>query len=339
MMQEVLLTQRMPPWQADPHHGTFRDDLSLSAAQKQTLLHWIALGAPRGGGEDPLTASARPKVDWHLGEPDHIVAIPTQSVPAEGIIDYRYLTMDFPFEEDTWITGADVLPGDRQALHHVIAFILPPKGERRRYRRWLTGYAPGVEASRFPSNTGVLVRKGERLLLELHYTAYGKAVEDQTQLGLYQAKGPIEHRLQTGIFIDPSIEIPPHHRAFPWSRTEDIRQDIILYSMNPHMHFRGKTMRFELEHPDGHRENLVSVPHYNFNWQHTYVLDQPLRLSRGSKLHLHAQWDNSDRNPSNPDPSRRVGWGEQSFDEMFFGTFQFVRDRGQSIEDTSLSLR
>ena len=105
------------------------------------------------------------------------------------------------------------------------------------------------------------------------------------------------------------------------------------------MHFRGKAMRFELEHPDGRRENLVSVPHYNFNWQHTYVLDQPLRVPRGSKLHLHAQWDNSDRNPSNPDPSRRVGWGEQSFDEMFFGTFQFVRDRGQSLEDTSLSLR
>lgn len=339
MMQEVLLTQRMPPWQADPHHGTFRDDLSLSAGQKQTLLHWIALGAPQGGGEDPLATSLRPKLDWHLGEPDHIVAIPTQSVPAEGIIDYRYLTMDLPFEEDTWITGADVLPGDRQALHHVIAFILPPEGERRRYRRWLTGYAPGVEASRFPSNTGVLVRKGERLLLELHYTAYGKAVQDQTQLGLYLADGPIEHRLQTGIFIDHSIEIPPHHRAFPWSRTEDIREDIILYSMNPHMHFRGKAMRFELEHPDGRRENLVSVPHYNFNWQHTYVLDQPLRVPRGSKLHLHAQWDNSDRNPSNPDPSRRVGWGEQSFDEMFFGTFQFVRDRGQSLEDTSLSLR
>ena len=68
--------------------------------------------------------------------------------------------MDLPFEEDTWITGADVLPGDRQALHHVIAFILPPEGERRRYRRWLTGYAPGVEASRFPSNTGCWCARG-----------------------------------------------------------------------------------------------------------------------------------------------------------------------------------
>ncbi len=340
MIQEVVLTGRMPPWQADPHQGQFTGDLSLSVQEKQDLLHWIDQGALRGEGEhDPLAAIDSASEDWHLGMPDHVVSIPAQSVPAEGIVDYRYLTMAFPFEEDTWITGADVLPGDRQALHHVIAFILPPEGEGRRYRRWLTGYAPGVKASLFPADTGILIRQGERLLLELHYTAYGKAVEDQTQLGLYVSKVARKHRLETGIFIDQSIQIPPHDRAFPWSRSESIKKDIILYSMNPHMHFRGKAMRFELEHPDGSRETLVSVPRYNFNWQHTYVLEKPLRVAAGSQLHLHALWDNSERNPSNPDPSAQVAWGEQSFQEMFFGTYQYVLDRGQPTTSRQLSQR
>ena len=337
MMREVLMTRRMPPWQADPHHGTFSQDLSLTTEEKQTLLHWIEQGTPRGDGEDPLAIKVAEVEPWPIGKPDHIIDIPSQKVPANGIIDYKYLFVPSPFEKDTWVTGADVHPGDRQALHHVIIFIVPEEGKRKQYRRWLTGYAPGVKGDLFPENTGVLLKKNERLLLELHYTAYGKETTDQTQVGLYLAEGNLEHSFRTGLFIDESIKIPPHDRAFEWSQTRDIKEDIILYAMNPHMHFRGKSMRFELMTPDGNRETLVSVPHYNFNWQHTYVLQQPRRVPKGSKLTLHAVWDNSDRNPANPDPSREVPWGEQSFDEMFFGTYQFVRDQGQSLPGDLLS--
>ncbi len=337
MMREVLMTRRMPPWQADPHHGTFSQDLSLTTEEKQTLLHWIEQGTPRGEGEDPLAVDVAAAKPWPLGKPQHIIDIPPQKIPSNGIIDYKYIHMNSPFEEDTWITGADVHPGDRQALHHVIIFIVPQEGERKQYRRWLTGYAPGVKGDLFPENTGVLLRKNERLLLELHYTAYGKETIDETQVGLYLADGQLQHSFRTGLFIDESIKIPPHHRSFEWSQTRDIEDNIILYSMNPHMHFRGKAMRFELVTPDGQRETLVSVPHYNFNWQHTYVLKQPRRVPEGSQLILHAAWDNSERNPANPDPTREVTWGEQSFDEMFFGTYQYVRDRGQSLAGELLS--
>ena len=337
MMREVLMTRRMPPWQADPHHGTFSQDLSLTTKEKQTLLHWIEQGTPRGEEEDPLAIKTPEAKPWPLGQPDHIIDIPSQKVPANGIIDYRYVFMSSPFEKDTWVTGADVHPGDRQALHHVIIFIVPEEGERKQYRRWLTGYAPGVKGDMFPENTGVMLKKNERLLLELHYTAYGKETIDQTQVGLYLAESKLEHSFHTGLFIDESIKIPPHNRAFEWSQTRDIKEDIILYAMNPHMHFRGKAMRFELVTPEGNRETLVSVPHYNFNWQHTYVLQQPRRVPKGSKLTLHAVWDNSERNPANPDPSREVPWGEQSFDEMFFGTYQYVKDRGQSLPGERLS--
>jgi hypothetical protein len=337
MMREVLMTRRMPPWQADPHHGAFSQDLSLSKKEKQTLLHWIEQGTPRGEGDDPLVNNKQESKAWPLGKPDHIIDIPSQKVPADGIIDYRYLHMASPFDEDTWVTGADIHPGDMQALHHVIIFIVPEEGKRKQYRRWLTGYAPGTKGDLFPENTGVLLRKDERLLFELHYTSYGKEVVDETQLGLYLSNDSVKHSFRTGLFIDESIQIPPHNRAFEWSQTREIRDDIILYSMNPHMHFRGKAMRFELVTPEGERETLVSVPHYNFNWQHTYVLQKPRRVTKGSKLILHAVWDNSDRNPANPDPSRNVPWGEQSFDEMFFGTYQWVSDKGQALPGELLS--
>lgn len=337
MMREVVMTRRMPPWQADPHHGDFSEDLSLTPEEQQILLHWVEQGTPRGDGEDPLAMNPPEAKPWALGKPDHIIEIPKQHVPAEGIVDYRYLHVSSPFEKDTWITGADVHPGDRQALHHVIIYVVPAKGNDERKRRWLTGYAPGVQGSLFPPNSGVLLKKNERLLFELHYTPYGKETMDTSQVGLYLADEKVDHVFRTGIFIDQSIKIPPHERAFQWSQSKDIKSDIILYSMNPHMHFRGKAMRFELESPDGQRETLVSVPHYNFNWQHTYVLSQPLRVAKGSKLILHAAWDNSDRNPANPDPTREVPWGQQSFDEMFFGTFQYTLDRGQSLGGELLS--
>ena len=337
MMREVLMTRRMPPWQADPHHGTFSQDLSLTPEEKQMLLHWIEQGTPRGEEEDPLAINERELKPWPLGKPDHIIDLPAQKVPANGIVDYRYTFVSSPFEQDTWITGADIHPGDRQALHHVIIYIVPEDGKRRRSRRWLTGYAPGVKGSLFPDSTGVLLKKEERLLFELHYTAYGKAVLDETQLGLYLSDESTKHSFRTGLFYDDSIQIPPHDRSFEWNQTREIREDIILYSMNPHMHFRGKSMAFELETPQGTRETLVSVPQYDFNWQHTYVLQKPRRIAKGSKLTLHAVWDNSDRNQANPDPSRRVPWGQQSFDEMFFGTYQYVRDRGQALPEELLS--
>ena len=326
MIREVVMTRRMPPWQADPHHGSFDQDLSLSTKEQQILLHWIEQGTPRGEGEDLLTTYEPHGESWILGKPDLEIAVPDQAVPADGIVDYRYIRMDSPFAEDTWINGAEVRPGDRKALHHLIVYIVPKKESGDRYRRWLVGYAPGIVSKRFPADSGVLVRKDEPLLLELHYTSYGKESVDRTVVGLHQAERVPEHTLHTGLFIDEKIKIPPHHRNFEWSQSREVESDIVLHSLTPHMHFRGKSMRFELEMPDGTIETLLSVPYYNFNWQHTYTLSRPRKVSQGSKLILHAEWDNSERNPANPNPDRVVTWGEQSFDEMFFGTYQFVID-------------
>ena len=338
MIREVVMTRRMPPWQADPYHGSFSNDLSLSAEEKQSLIRWIDQGTPKNAAGDLLEDLQVEAPTWPLGAPDEIVDIPAQSVQAVGILDYRYLTLDSPFEEDVWISGVELLPGNTKVLHHTIAWIIKPNERDENRRKWLAGYAPGMTGQSFPKATGILFRKNEKLLFELHYTPYGKAVIDQSKLGLYLAKEPVKTALRTGVFIDERFKIPPQVREHQWSRSHKLGKDIILFGMNPHMHLRGKSMQFEARYPDGKSEILLSVPYYNFNWQRYYNLTKPKRLPQGTRLFLHAAWDNSSLNKANPDPNRAVRWGEQSFDEMFFGTYQYVLAEQYSLEDSDTPL-
>lgn len=326
MIREVVMTRRMPPWQADPHIGQFANDFSLSVEEQRRLLDWIERGALRGQGRDPLAEHESKEASWRLGPPDRVVDLKEQSVPAEGVIDYRYLTMESPFDHDVWVRAADLMPGNAKVLHHLIAYLVyDQEGEEK--RKWLAVYAPGMEPEAYPTGTAILFRKQDRLLFELHYTPYGKAVIDRSRLALYLTDVPRPIHLRTGIFLDEEFVIPAGARAHPHRQERAVNRDIILFSLFPHMHFRGKSMRFEVRYPDGGRKLLLSVPYYNFNWQRAYFLSEPERIPKGSTLALEAQWDNSALNKANPDTTREVTWGEQSSDEMFFATYRFVPAR------------
>lgn len=338
MIREVLLTRRMPPWQADPAHGEFANDFSLSGDERRAFLQWLEAGAPAGTGGDPLAEHLPKATKWTLGTPDHVLEIPDQKVPAEGIIDYRYLTFTSPFERDVWVRAMDVQPGDHEVLHHLIAYILFER-DGQEQRRWLAGYAPGSEAEAFPTGTAIRLGRGEKLLIELHYTASGRATVDRSRVAFYLTDDPSPIPLRTGIFIDQEIRIPPGARAHPHRQEIEVRRDGILFSLFPHMHFRGRSMRFGVRYPDRSTEILLSVPAYNFNWQRGYHLKTPKRIPAGSTLFLEATWDNSALNPANPDPTRTVTWGEQSFDEMFFGTYRYVDARAWDRLGRSSRLR
>jgi len=326
MIREVVMTRRMPPWQADPHYGEFANDFSLTTEEQRVLLHGLDAGLPHEGGEDPLSGVKAPASVWARGEPDHILGIPEQSVPAEGVIDYRYLTFDSPFGIESWVRAVEVRPGNVEVLHHLIAYVVFDRdGEEQ--RRWLAAYAPGMEAEEFPAGSAIRIRSTDRLLIELHYTASGRAVTDRSEVGLYLAGDAPQVPLRTGIFMDQDIRIPPHARAHAHRQEVPVERDVVLFSLFPHMHFRGKSMRFTLRAPGGVSEILLSVPYYSFNWQRGYSLLHPKLLRAGSVLVLEASWDNSDLNPANPDPDRTVTWGEQSFDEMFFATYRYVDAR------------
>ena len=327
MIAEVILTKQMPPWHADPHIGEFSNSGGLTDDEARTIVTWIRSGSPRGEGPDPLEGFQPKQPEWILGEPDKIIELPLQKIPAEGILEYRYVHLDSPFDHDVWVSAAELNPGNKKVLHHAIVTTEDKTAPKKRgvKGQWLTGYAPGTDPTPCPDGTGVLLRKGHRLNIELHYTVTGKPEEDLTRIGLHLFDKAPAKTLVTSALAFHRFKIPPHAREYAQTVTRKIDDNILLYGINPHMHFRGKRMSFTLKKPDGSKQFLLSVPNYNFNWQRTYHFENPVAISAGSEIIVENAWDNSALNPYNPDPSKTVGWGDQTFDEMFFATFTFVK--------------
>ncbi|HEX7034291.1 MAG TPA: redoxin domain-containing protein [Pseudomonadales bacterium] len=332
MIREVIRTQRMPPWHADPAYGHFANDRRLTEQETRTLVHWIEAGAPRGNGDDPLVAYGEPLPEWGpLGEPDLIIEIPPTDVPASGVVDYQYKYVKNPLDRDVWVRASQILPGDRAALHHVITRfgMVETEGPRKgRLRRegpagGLSGYVPGWVARELPEGTGTFLPADATIEFQMHYTTYGKATTDRSRIGIYFHDEPPEHPIETMIIANPKIRIPagaPAHKEYAERAFET---DVLLYSLLPHAHYRGKASEFRAIYPDGREEVLLSVPNYDFNWQTTYELAEPKPLPAGTRIVHSTWWDNSPRNPANPDPTREVPWGEQSWDEMLFGAITY----------------
>ena len=331
MIREVVRTKRMPPWHADPNHGNFSNDRSLTPEQTQTLVHWIEAGAPRGAGPDPLAEIDHNWGEWavaepDLGEPDYIIDIPAEEIPATGVVDYKYHYVQNTIGKDVWVKAAEVLPGDRGVLHHVITTygFLETEGRRKgRLKRegqgGLRGYVPGMTSQKFPQGTGVYLPADATLEFQVHYTTNGKATVDESRLGIWVYEEPPEHQVFSMILLNGRIKIPAGAKAHKEYAERVIPKDALVYNLLPHAHFRGKASEFSVVYPDGSEEVLLSVPNYDFNWQTTYELTEPKWIPAGSKIVHTTWWDNSAQNPANPDPSIDVYWGEQSWEEMLFG--------------------
>ena len=221
MIREVVRTQRMPPWHADPHVGKFSNDRSLTDEQIRTLVHWVEAGAPRGDGPDLLAETAQQWPMWVMGEPDVIIEIPPEDVPASGVVDYKYKMVTNPLDQDVWVKAAEIIPGDRSVLHHVITSFgeLETQGRRAgRLKRGtgggLGGYVPGAVGKPFPEDTGILLPAGATIEFQMPYTPAGLATTDASRMGLYLHKTPPKHKLGSMVLLNPRILIPagaPNH--------------------------------------------------------------------------------------------------------------------------------
>lgn len=331
MIREVVRTKRMPPWHADPHVGQFANDRSMSIEETRTLVRWIEAGAHRGEGDDPLVSIVGKAPTWQLGEPDVVIDVPAYDVPPTGVVDYQYLKARNSLAEDVWVRAAELVPGDRSAVHHVITRVVPPSGgEATGFgSRALAasggfgGYVPGAMATIMPENTGVLLPAGSVFNFQIHYTPYGRATTDKSRLGLYFHKEPPLHKMSGTVMINLRINIPANTPNHTETAQHTFKRDSLLYAMLPHAHYRGRSARFDAVYPDGSTEVLLSVPNYDFNWQTQYKLVEPKFIPEGTKVIFSMTWDNTALNPANPDPSRNVRWGRQSWDEMLFGTMTF----------------
>jgi Copper type II ascorbate-dependent monooxygenase, C-terminal domain len=356
-IRQAVLTGKMPPWHAVNSNHIFRNDRRLLPEEIQTMISWVEAGSPKGPPIRPYR-TPRQESRWKLGNPDWKVQVPGFHVPTTGPVPYSFLIVPTHFTEDVWVRAAEFRIDQRSVIHHINAFVRPPgssflegfpagqifvptiaeRGRKRANegifdrRELLQGYEPGYEPTPWLVNGAKLVRAGSDIIFELHYNPNGKPLIDHSELGLYFAKEPPEQRvLAIDTLRDLDLLIPPKDDDYRSEAALALTQPVHLLSVQPHMHLRGKAMLVRAEHPDGAVDVLVDVPKYDFNWQTTYMLKQPMLLLPGTRLISVARFDNSSNNPYNPDPNSAVHWGDQTFDEMHIAFLELAVDRSADV--------
>ncbi len=338
MICSVIERGTMPPWHADPASShEFINDRSLSARDRESILAWIEAGCPEGDAGDAPIARSWP-VGWHIGQPDTIVAInETYDVPASGAVRYRYTWVKTDFAEDRWIKAMEIRPTHPEVVHHVLVFLEDPPGENEdreqvqaRWQGGLEGYfaglVPGQSWTEYPEGMAKRLPAGAWLKFQIHYTPNGTAVQDKTEIGFIFQDAPPTHEMITSSAMTTRFEIPPgdaNHEVVAWTK---INRPGVIQSFAPHMHVRGKAFKYEFLYPDGTSEIVLDVPRYDFNWQTRYLLREPIHVPAGTQIKATAWFDNSSENPANPDPTDTVHFGEQTWEEMMIGYFEYWRE-------------
>lgn len=338
-MREAVTTRKMPPWFANPQHGKFANDRSLSQVEIDALAAWADGGAKEGNQKH-----APKKIEWvegwQIGQPDQAFEMPADfSVPASGTIEYQHFIIPTGFTEDRWISAIEARPGNRALLHHAVVFVRPPQSKWIREakpgvafvpnRDWRVGvslydevldtYVPGAIPHKLPPGQAKMIPAGSDLVFQLHYTANGKPGTDRSRIGVIFAKEPPKERVYTVNISNSRFVIPPGVPAHPVEGRMLLREDARLVGLSPHMHLRGRSMMFTAVYPTGEKQTLLDVPKYDFNWQLYYYLAEQMPLPKGTRIEVFATYDNSPNNPRNPDATAEVRWGDQSWQEMMVG--------------------
>jgi thiol-disulfide isomerase/thioredoxin len=349
-IREAVSDKRMPPWYSDEATRTkFKNDRTLSDEDKSTLLSWVEQGCPEGDPSELPPARSYPE-GWALGKPDEIFTMAEPfHVPAlapQGGVPYQYFFVGEPFKEDKWVESIEAVPGVRGVVHHIIVFVKPPSQKAPRPgaspieqvftdfdfknpdgfgEMFLGGYAPGTVPFTHGPGFGKKIAKGSRLVFELHYTPNGTACDDRSSIGLVYAKEKPKHVVRTRTVMTEKFMIPPlvsDHRVDVKTTFE---RPVVVLSVGPHMHLRGKSFSFDLTAGDK-KERLLTVPKYDFNWQIYYEFAEPRRLPKGSQIECVAHYDNSRGNPNNPNPLMPVMFGLQTWEEMMVGFMDYYFD-------------
>ncbi len=324
MILEVIEKGQMPPWFANPEFGKFKNDCRLSLSEKEILKKWVANGSPEG---DPAQIPEPPKFveGWQISQPDevHYMAKQPFDVAAEGVVEYKYFTVDPGWTTDKWIKASEARPDNRAVVHHIIVYAIPPKARRHptRYPS-VAGYAPGSPATIHLDGVAKFVPAGSKLVFQMHYTPNGSAQQDRSYVGfVFADEAEVERAVGGGLVGNWGFAIPPHESKHKIVGEHRFWKDTLLTSMLPHMHLRGKSYRYIAIYPDGIQEILLDVPNYDFNWQLRYEFVEPKLMPRGTRLRGIAYYDNSEENLANPDPSATVRYGDQTWEEMMHGFF------------------
>lgn len=364
-MKAAVLARKMPPWFADPQYGHFLNDHSLTQTEMDIIARWADTGAAEGDARDapkPIQWARGWQIQPDVVVQGPSFDVPAH--PKNDVIEWVSVTVPSGFTRDTWITSVQIKPEHPAVAHHICMGFNAHTADIKYFDPvWLDkprdeeGYAipgkvptfgPATPGGRFrsmaedcylPGNpvadyrefgAAKLVRAGSDITLNLHYTPNGTAVTDDVQIGFTIAQDPPQKQyvsLSTTAPTDPRVfAIPPNDPNWKSPAAEvTFAQDCELVYMMPHMHVRGKDMTYTLIYPDGRKEIVLSVPHYDFNWQLGY--ETRVKVPKGTKLHVEAHYDNSPNNKWNPDPNRTVYYGEMTWEEMMFPFFGVLVDK------------
>ena len=354
-IRKQVTEREMPPWDADPRYGRFANDISLSDREVALIERWVEQGAQEG---DRAVMPNPPRLpvpgSWKMGrQPDLVLDLAEVDVAADGpdVFVSQFAVLEVPAGK--WVQAIELLPGNTNVLHHVVTYLGPFGSDQEEESNsginrviyldegskkpagmaeapaiggvWVAGSPPTL----FPKGMGHPLKTKQRLSLNMHYHPSGTAGSDASKLGFYFGEGELQKVITTAFAADVGLVIPagePNHREDAIYR---FHQDSKILSLLPHMHNRGKAMKYTLVRPGGDREVLLDVPEYDYDWQNIYRFEEPIAAPAGSFVEVEAAWDNSDENPVNPDPTIEVPWGDGTNNEMMVAFVDFVVDDGQ----------
>lgn len=335
-MKRKVSQRLMPPWGASREHGTWVNDMSLSDEEIATIVRWVDQGAPEG---DPAAIPAAPtfRDGWQFGaQPDHVIELDPVEVAAGGEDLFLDQLIELELDSDRWIRAIEFLPGQRRVTHHFLATYTTGRasatgrGEDFDTSQGGSGilgvWTAGMQPISFPAGMGRVLGRKSRILVNSHYHPSGQATVDRTKIGLYFGEGPLAKEVTNVAAINTGLRIPPKDPSYAVSAFFVFDENVRLTSFSPHMHMRGKAMRYDLVYPDGRRQTVLDVPRYNYNYQWMYYPTESIAAPAGSKLEVTATWDNSEGNLANPDPEAEIIYRGDVFKEMFVGFFEYVSE-------------
>ena len=350
----------MPPWHADMPQGTFLNERGLTPAEKNTILRWVANGAPKGDPRDLPPMPQYPQ-GWSIGTPDVVLEMQEDyKIPADGMIEDQYFYIPTNFTEAKWVQAIEVRPGNREVVHHVLVkykvrpdlrrpatlkfndeqMRVPPRtsGSHPARRdnvpaRLIATYAPGTNPQVFRPGTAIRLEPGGVIELQMHYTATGEAASDRTKVGLIFSNDPSPREVHASQFFNGTLSLPAGAANVAVNAEVEFLQDATVWGLFPHTHVRGKKWEYVMQLPDGTKRAILSVPRYDFNWQTYYMFAEPLQVPKGTKILSTAWYDNSAANRSNPDPGIDVKWGDQTWEEMQYTGILFTPSPVPSTAD------
>ena len=342
-LAELVGSGRMPPWKADSQPLAFADERRLTDAERRIFARWAETGAKEG---DPALLPPLPKFTdgWTLGEPDLVVEMKKPfTIPATGRDLHQNFVMPIPIDADRMLTAVEFRPGNPKVVHHSV-LALDSLG---RYRKrdpdgdgflsvgllptgMLGAWVPGLAPQALPDGCGSLLKKGNDLVLQIHYHPIGKEETDRSRVGFYFTKKPVEKVVTPIVIVPPAgLDLPAgEKRARVAAESAPLPADATVFGVSPHMHFLGREFLAWVEKPDGTSEQLLRISDWDFNWQSGYAYRTPARIPKGSVVKIEAIFDNSTDNPQNPNsPPLRVRWGERTTDEMLLLAVRLATDR------------